>query len=956
MKYLFIPVIIALLSIFNCAQAQQLNDFNYIGSPHAYQTPAVSNSYQFNGYTTYWHNNYRWWYRYGYLWKMSVPNVQKTLKQSKIDIAEDMGVPGLFMEEGFVDGLLTGSYITLQTPSINKLKEAIRKGKNVLIYTDPNSSVGQKLKARLPSAATRWRQALGAYQYNSPAIKMINAFYLQNGKGQKIYVISSRSQAARQHLKELIVNAKQVLSKYELRKGWFGVQTFIKSVTINPGGPLDLIGRGMNEGDSWFVFTGYMAYRMKRHHELQHWLREIGSPVVTDLGITRGSLYGCNNYKGYQIQAMADLKSKKIYLKYAHQHGCYIFRPFFKATGSNEHISSAFPAPSSGSSNGYIGSYTGKISNHHPYIRPGSNGHIGPYTGYYAGVGHKEVIDTSHVPFVLKAGRLGGGLVRSMVLFVPKGKEFTRKAMWDAILDRREVGILKQGKMMGSPNYRHTLDLLVLDGTYLEQYFGGRINLRSRTDGDTLKVSVKNLYDHPVTGELSLTLPSGLKVSGDMSRRLSLPAKTVKKMSFKLQPKASAMNKRNPIAVYFKWNGHKKGTLTKLKLPPAISVHRLLYGEAPAIKYPVAIHNFTRKKSYAVKVRVFKEGEQSKPVFHATQTGHAAPGHYEDMLFKLHIPPGKYEVKVSALGQEYTSQLGVGGEKLDGMGAKAYPVDMNGDGTSEYIMENDSVKVALLTTGARIIQYVVKSQHKNEFIQIWPHQPWDSLMAYRKRLYYPFGGFEDFLGEPSLETFKRYHAKIIKKSGRYVQVRMSADYYGSTITKTFTLYGNTPLVGIRFAIDMHYPASNMLGPEPMLKIDKKWNSQVITLPTIHGIRHYRPSEGMDDGIHYHNSNPNQNWGMVLDLKAGWNAGQAVDQNLSWVGAFPVSQPLFLHMWFNTPSNIHNSPYTYIELQPWTPIYEKSTMYFSYYMWGMDGSWKKSLQELKKRNLITHSHK
>jgi hypothetical protein len=185
---------------------------------------------------------------------------------------------------------------------------------------------------------------------------------------------------------------------------------------------------------------------------------------------------------------------------------------------------------------------------------------------------------------------------------------------------------------------------------------------------------------------------------------------------------------------------------------------------------------------------------------------------------------------------------------------------------------------------------------------------------------------------------------------------MSADYYGSTITKTFTLYGNTPLLGIRYAIDFHYPASNMLGPEPLLKIDKKWNSQVITLPTIHGIRHYRASKGMDNGIHYHNSNPKQNWGMVLDLKAGWNAGQATNKNLSWVGTFPVSQPLFLHMWFNTPSNIHNSPYTYIELQPWTPIYEKSTMYFTYYMWGMNDTWQKSLQELRKRNLITHANK
>jgi hypothetical protein len=91
--------------------------------------------------------------------------------------------------------------------------------------------------------------------------------------------------------------------------------------------------------------------------------------------------------------------------------------------------------------------------------------------------------------------------------------------------------------------------------------------------------------------------------------------------------------------------------------------------------------------------------------------------------------------------------------------------------------------------------------------------------------------------------------------------------------------------------------------------------------------------------------------MVFDLKEGWNGGYGEESNLSWVGAYPVSQPLFLHMWFNTPAN-PGSHYTYTELQPWIPMYQKSNWYFSYYMWGMDGSWEKSLLELRNRNLIT----
>jgi hypothetical protein len=35
-----------------------------------------------------------------------------------------------------------------------------------------------------------------------------------------------------------------------------------------------------------------------------------------------------------------------------------------------------------------------------------------------------------------------------------------------------------------------------------------------------------------------------------------------------------------------------------------------------------------------------------------------------------------------------------------------------------------------------------------------------------------------------------------------------------------------------------------------------------------------------------------------------------------------------------------------------PIYQKTVRYFSYYLWGAAGDWKKALEELRTRNLIT----
>ncbi len=78
---------------------------------------------------------------------------------------------------------------------------------------------------------------------------------------------------------------------------------------------------------------------------------------------------------------------------------------------------------------------------------------------------------------------------------------------------------------------------------------------------------------------------------------------------------------------------------------------------------------------------------------------------FEDMIFELELPAGHYSVKVSALGLDYTSQLGVGLAK----GApRVYETDLNGDGINEYRMENDSVQITLLTTGARVIEYTCK--------------------------------------------------------------------------------------------------------------------------------------------------------------------------------------------------------------------------------------------------------
>jgi len=865
------------------AYTQNLDDYKYNDSFRPLEN-AVTNHFQFNGYTNYWHDIYRDWIRYGNLFKMAVPNVEYTIAQSKVDVADDMKMPGLSVQEGFLNGLLGTQYSVLDQPTLQKLGESSGNSA-VLVLTDPGSETGKKLAGKLPADA--WKEKLKSHQFGAKDFTEVNAFYLENGP-KRIYVISSVSKELRDKLLKIIADTRDLLGKYDLSRGWFGAETLLNSVTCTAGHPLEVIGKGMNEGNTWFTFSGYMDFLAQ--NELTEWLGKVKLPVVADVGF--GQIYGCKNYDGLQVQSMFTTDS---WIKYAHEKGGYVFRAVFDTTAD---------------------AYQ--------------------YDGYMAGEGNKEQIDNENVPFVTPTGTLDGDAIPCMVLFTKKGEQITNQLMWEAIMDRREVGVLENGKMMGPALYRNALELMLLDRVYLEEYFGDRINLEASTDKYQLRVNLTNSYAHPVSGSLEVVLPPEVKMSGPLTVQVNLPANSSKTLDFGLKPQSSAMDKTNPVAVHYKWGDKKKSTLTILDLPRAISVHQLLYGHAPRVMYPVTIHNFTEKSTFPVKVEVLDRNNPKKVVYTTSKSCTIESSTFQDMSFELEVPAGSYQVRVSAMGVENVSQLGVGAA----VGKPyVYELDLNSDGIKEYRMENDSVQVTLLAIGARVIEYIVKSRQDNVLFKLWPEKANDEKRAYRKRGYYPYGGFEDFLGQGSMETHKVYDAEIVKKDGDYVQVKMTADYFGNKLEKTFTLYGNSPLLEIRFALTFKNPEANVLGPQPIVELGSRhWTEDVFTIPE-------------KDGLHEYRMKPEKYYGRLFHMKEGWNAGYDEKEDITFVGAFPVTEPLFLHMWMNHPIN-GDAHYYYAEFQPWTPIYQKSTMYFSYYIWGAGGPWQNGVKALRDRNLIS----
>ena len=124
-----------------------------------------------------------------------------------MDIADDMKIPGLSVQEGFMNDLLKGQYSVLDQPSLQVLANAAASS-NVLVLVDPETETGKKLAGKLP-ANDMWKETLKSHQFNAKDFTEVNAFYLENGT-RRIFVISSKSNELRTSLSDLISRTKSI--------------------------------------------------------------------------------------------------------------------------------------------------------------------------------------------------------------------------------------------------------------------------------------------------------------------------------------------------------------------------------------------------------------------------------------------------------------------------------------------------------------------------------------------------------------------------------------------------------------------------------------------------------------------------------------------------------------------------------------------------------------------------
>lgn len=870
-----------------CGDGCYIGSFNTAADSD--RQPAQS-GIEWSGYTNWWNSIYLQQYRSGSLSKVCVPDAAKILEQLRRNLAEELGIPGLQMQAGFLEGLFCGDYAILMNPSQSGLRDAFKDNDRVLALVVRDSELGKRLADKAPECVNI---APGYQQRGKPAT--LDAFVLHRGGRMLFAAVGTPDDLAR--LKDLIAEAQALVDNYDLKRGWFGVHTDIRTVSCSPMTPIESMAAGMNEGNSWFVFSG--EYERFIKPELERWISESGSGIEAAVGTH--SLYDCRDWEGFQEQLLKDNQFE--YAKERDKRGGYLFRPIQE-----------------------WGDYAGTGT--------------AIYNGYIASAGNKEIVDTCRMPFVIPVGNIADGSCNSMVVFTPKGEPFNRQVMWDAIMDRREVAIeanTEEFTVMGDTQFRRPIQLMILERAFLENYFGDQVGISARVEGTTLKVALENFGSKTVRGSFAVTLPSTVAFVGNVPHNVSVPGHGVRVLEVELAPSPEAMGRRSAITIGFDWGVSSKKVLAEMDMPQGVATHKLLYGTTSGCAFPVSVYNFTGSKNIAVKVSVSPFDAPQTVAYESERTIALAKAACDTLLFGLQLPAGSYTVTTSAMGATTTTQLGIGEEAQDAV--KLWKEDVNGDGIDEIYMENSRVRVMLLAIGARIMEYYVKDKGDNVFFKNWPNEPYDPERPYRKRNFWPFGGFEDFLGQASVETHEVYDCEIIKDGGEYAQVRMFADYWGNTIEKTFTLYGDTPLLEIRFALDMVNPEFNVLGPQPILEVGKAHDPQdKIIVPEKEGLSDYRV-----DMADY--------WGKFLFPIEGWNVDYDTVEDVYFAGAFPVDAPFTLHMWHNHPRN-RDTRFYYCELQPWTEIFRGNTTYFSYYMWAGGGSWEEGIRQLRNRNLIT----
>lgn len=818
------------------------------------------------------------WIRLNWIWARalgiigeSLPDLDEELKNIRLQLEEDLGVDGLWIEKGFVRKLLeTGRSGELKFPSIDDLKIYRQRGEPFIILLDESPETLKLYEEAIP------RDALPSE---------IKAFH-----DQKLFIILSRRREKALEFLDLLKKVLEILAEHYLCKGWPGYPSSYYAISTRVEHPLDVASKALRERCRWVIFCGY--HDALALNVIKGFMEDLKLPIL----LVAGQLSSDGKAIMYKMPTYPNPQDSPLEccIRYVKEKKGLIFVRHHAVD------------------------YTIKEDD---------------FDGYLITRYEDDLVNKTDKPFIITYEGDMRDYPPSMVLFMRKDEEISEETLFRAILDRRAVAIFPGGKIIGPSILSKALKVLIVEKEYLETVFCEDVDLEASFEGDYLKIRLFNLSNKALTGRISVSALHTIKPSAQ-EIEVSLKPKEKIERDIPVEFAEESVSRENVALVSFAWLNGQVYALAHKYVPAVISTYPILYERAGDINVPFSVYNYTSNQSFNVRIEVLsKDKLLEKKDFEVS----VSKWTQKQLETRLSLnEPGEYTVKFSALGFEKTMKIVVFNHK-EGQ-VKVRKVDYDKDGLNEIVMENDYVKVTILPIGGRVIEYIIKNRNENIFFVIWPKKPDDWRRPNRKADFWPYGGLEEFLSYPTFDGHVAFECHVEEEGPVRARVKAKANVRGNMVEKVFTLHADSPILEVRYRLNVK-PEINVLGVNPLFELGRRSDTQDI---------YYFPTE---KGIEERRVLCTRLYGECFYQSEGWNAGYDTVEDISVIMGFDADQPFLIHLWQNTPENMASHHY-YVEVQPWVKIDPSVDNYFTYYILGYDGHWKKALEYFMKAGLLT----
>ena len=836
--------------------------------------------FSYDGFKDHWSRDAWRWNAARGLFLQSQQTAEGALWAMEEEIGNQLMLEELWVQQGFLDELMKGEFTQLERPSPEAMAAA--PAGNLLLAVTDQDDVGRDLVSKLPEA---WQ------------FRRNRAFFLKGSAGT-LFVLACHTADELTRLQSIVTYTVALVKENDFHRGLAGVSTNYLMITPGVGhNPFDLVAMARKLGCDWMMVSGYNDWMMPE--PVRRALSEVGDPFVFVSGQTLagGAMFGIDRYPDIQNNTLDQC------LDWAEEKGGYYFASL-SAAGDE---------------------------------------HADRYKGYLIGGRDDQArLDELDVPFLAATGDIYREAPTTMLVLLPKSTPLTQQSLFDAILAKQAVAVYPEGVVVGPRTLRHAIQFLLLEGTGLSNRVGGDVQVEAAIDGGTLSVALRNAGTQAQIATLAFQTGQGLRFregASTHSTAATLQPDEEMTISIPLEFTPAAGGHNNLVSVTVEAQSGADAAITPralawTKTPPTITFNTLRYDAPGTVTYPVSLWNGSDNGSVPMTFVVSRK-DTGEEVHSTERVVAATPWRETRQEITFDVASGDYVIEASALGATTVGQLAV--REAPGE-VSVHEEDLDGDGAPEVIMENETVRVAVLMEGGRVIQYILKATGENIFFQLWPKTPPLHGTVGGNRPFYPYGGLEEFIGYPYIGGHIVYQYEILQPSGSRGRVRVWANIHGSRISKIYTLYAGGPVLEASYAFSEMTRSIDTLGINPLFELG----------PSTGPEDHYYFPEGED--LVETRPELERYYGRATFPREGWAAGQDPDAGVSLVIGYPVNDAVYLHLWNNHPDNTP-TPYYYTEIQPWLQLHHGTTTYFSYYVLGGTTDWKVLLDTFRGAGLV-----